>query len=297
VVVGGVPKPPLPGACEARKFLASNADWLRSALINEPRGFDAIVGAYLCEPADPSCVTGVVFFNNVSYLNGCLHGTIGVVQTLAYLGRLQAGNHRIETPVGVITANLSENGKITVHNVPSYRYATDVVVQTKTHGTVIGDIAWGGNWFYLISNQGPEIHSYSIDALTDFCWDVRQALEKHQITGDRGEVIDHIEVFGPCGKGIEGDGQNFVLCPGKAFDRSPCGTGTSAKIACLAASGQLQEGELWRQASIIGTVFEASYQPLTDGKITPIISGSAYITGEATMILDPLDPFKHGIHY
>lgn len=297
VVIGGAPVPPKPGAFEAREFLATEADWLRSALINEPRGFDAIVGAYLCEPADTSCVTGVVFFNNVSYLNGCLHGTIGVVQTLAYLGRIKPGDHKIETPVGVITARLDEDGRITVRNVPSYRYATEVQVDVPEHGTVTGDIAWGGNWFFLISNQGPEVCSGNIEALTAFSWAVRQALEDQKITGEDDDLIDHIEIFGPTTEGVEGDGQNFVLCPGKAFDRSPCGTGTSAKLACLAASGELAEGEIWRQASIIETILEGSYENLEDGKILPIVSGTAHVTGETTFILDPLDPFQHGIHF
>lgn len=296
VVIGGAPVPPVAGALAARDFLASEADWLRSALINEPRGFESMVGAYLCEPSDSSCVTGVVFFNNVSYLNGCLHGTMGVVQTLAHLGRIASGDHRIETPVGVISASLSENGTITVRNIPSYRFAEAVTVEVPGYGPVTGDIAWGGNWFFLISEQGPAVRFENIDVLTIFTWQVRQALESYNITGDSSELIDHIECFGPPAHGLEADSQNFVLCPGKAYDRSPCGTGTSAKLACLAAAGKLAEGQIWRQASIIGTVFEGSFQSLPEaGQITPIIRGSAHVTGETVLILDPLDPFQFGI--
>ena len=296
VVIGGAPVPPAPGALAARDFLAAEADWLRSALINEPRGFEAMVGGYLCEPLDPSCVTGVVFFNNVSYLNGCLHGSIGVVKTLAYLGKITPGDHRIETPVGVITATLSDTGFVTVQNVPSYRYAADIAVEVPGYGTITGDIAWGGNWFFLISDQGPAVRFAEIEALTAFTWAVRQALEDQGITGADGGHIDHIEVFSDPAEGIDADSQNFVLCPGKAYDRSPCGTGTSAKLACLAASGKLAEGEIWKQASIIGTHFEGSFKRLPEGdQITPIVTGSAFVTSEATLILDPLDPFQYGI--
>ncbi|MGJ8696602.1 MAG: proline racemase family protein [Verrucomicrobiaceae bacterium] len=295
VVIGGAPVPPSPGALAARDFLSSEADWLRTALINEPRGFEAIVGAYLCQPADPTCVTGVVFFNNDSYLNGCLHGTIGLVQTLHHLGRIAPGDHRIETPVGIITATLSTDGSITVQNVPSYRFAEKVTVDVPGHGPVTGDISWGGNWFFLISNQGPDVRFQNIDALTAFTWSVRQALEAQHITGADGGLIDHIETFASPAPGITADSQNFVLCPGKAYDRSPCGTGTSAKLACLAASGQLAEGQTWTQASIIGTTFQGTYKSLPEGKITPIITGTAHITAEATLILNPNDPFHHGI--
>jgi len=298
VVIGGAPIPPVPGALAAREFLTSEADWLRSALINEPRGFDAMVGAYLCEPADATCVTGVVFFNNVSTLNSCLHGTIGLVQTLAHLERITAGDHRIETPIGVITATLSDAGLITVKNVSSYRHAADCPVEVAGYGTVTGDISWGGNWFFLISDQGPKVRFENIEELTAFTWAVRQALEEQDITGADNEHIDHIEVFGSPADGIDADSQNFVLCPGKAYDRSPCGTGTSAKLACLAASGKLAAGEIWRQASIIGTVFEGSFEALPEnGRITPIVTGSAHITGEATLILHPLDPFQFGIRF
>ena len=298
VIIAGAPVPPQPGAVAAREFLATEIDWLRSALINEPRGFEAMVGAFLCEPADATCVTGVVFFNNVSTLNSCLHGTIGLVQTLAHLGRITSGDHRIETPVGVITATLADDGLITVKNVPSYRHADNVPVEVPHYGTVTGDIAWGGNWFFLISDQGPDVRFQNIETLTAFTWAVRQALEDQNITGaDKGH-IDHIEVFGSPIAGLAADSQNFVLCPGKAYDRSPCGTGTSAKLACLAASGKLAEGEIWRQGSIIGTVFEGSFETLPEcGQITPIVTGSAHITGEATLILHPLDPFQFGIRF
>jgi len=295
VVIDGAPACQNPGAKAAREFLTTETDWLRRALILEPRGFEAIVGAFLCEPADPDCVTGVVFFNNVACLNSCLHGTIGLVKTLEHLGRIIPGTHKIETPVGVIEATLSTDGAVTVSNVPSYRFVAGQKVEVPNYGTISGDIAWGGNWFFLIQDQGPPVRFDQLEALTAFTSAVSQALQDQHITGENNELIDHVETFGP--PLVDADSQNFVLCPGKAYDRSPCGTGTSAKLACLAASGKLAEGETWRQAGIIGTTFLGRYARLPDSrKITPIITGSAHITGEATLILDSRDPFQFGIN-
>ena len=284
------------GAVATRDFLENKADWIRTTLINEPRGFDAIVGACLCEPADPTCVTGVVFFNNLSCLHSCLHGTIGIVETLAHQGRIEPGEHRIETPVGVVTAILNKDHSITVKNIPSYRFAKDVEVTLPDGQKITGDISWGGNWFFLISDQGPEIKTKNIDSLTEFTKTVRDSLHAQNITGENGGEIDHIECFASPQPGIEADSQNFVLCPGSAYDRSPCGTGTSAKLACLAASGELAEGQTWRQASIIGSVFEGSFESLPNSaKVIPVVTGRAFVTGETTVIIHPDDPFKHGI--
>jgi len=293
-VISGLDTPT--GTSATRDYLRKYADWIRTALINEPRGFNAMVGAFLCQPSDPSCVTGVVFFNNVSYLHGCLHGTIGVMATLAHLGRIEPGEYRIENPLGVITATLNEDHSVTVKNLPAYRHAAEVTVDVPVFGPVTGDIAWGGNWFFLISDQGPAIRSSNVAALTEFTSSVRKALETHHITGADGGEIDHIECFADPQPGIEADSQNFVLCPGQAYDRSPCGTGTSAKLACLAAKGTLAEGAIWKQASIIGSIFEGSYETIPDSdEIIPIVTGRAFVNGETTLILNPEDPFQHGI--
>ena len=268
-------------------------DHLRSAITNEPRGSDALVGALLCEPVDKTCATGVIFFNNVGYLGMCGHGTIGIVATLAYLNRIGPGRHRIETPVGTVEALLDSDGEVTVANVPSYRFATNVVVDVKGHGPVAGDVAWGGNWFFLVNTHGQNIAIGNLEALTDFTWRIRQALTAADITGEGGQEIDHIELFAP--SDVAGvDSKNFVLCPGKAYDRSPCGTGTSAKLACLYADGKLSVGQVWRQESIVGSIFEGSIT-LESEKIHPSIKGSAFITAEADLILDDNDPFCMGI--
>jgi 4-hydroxyproline epimerase len=269
-------------------------DGFRSAVVNEPRGSDVIVGGLLCEPVDPGCAAGVIFFNNVGYLGMCGHGTIGLIASLAYLGKIAPGTHRIETPVGEVRTELHANGEVTVANVASYRYAHNITVAVEGYGSVTGDVAWGGNWFFLVT---AHTHAYrlelaEVEALTAYTWAIRRALQAAGITGADGAEIDHIELYGASPRGA--DSKNFVLCPGKAYDRSPCGTGTSAKLACLQADGRLREGEAWRQASILDTEFRGAFT-LREGKLVPEITGRAYITAEAELLLDPQDPFRQGI--
>jgi 4-hydroxyproline epimerase len=278
---------------ERLRRMRAEHDRFRSAVVNEPRGSDVYVGALLCEPSDRSCAAGVIFFNNVGYLGMCGHGTIGLVVTLAHLGRIGPGEHRIETPVGVVSARLDGSGEVTVGNVPSYRAARAVAVDVPGVGRVTGDVAWGGNWFFLVEAQGRKLALEHADELTEVTWQMRLALARAGVTGDRGEEIDHVELFGPPARD-DADSKNFVLCPGKSYDRSPCGTGTSAKVACLYADGKLRDGEIWRQEGIVGSVFEASVS-VSDGEIRPSIKGSAFVNSEATLILDPRDPLRWGI--
>jgi len=274
------------------RFCSEN-DFFRSAVVNEPRGSDVVVGALLCEPSDPESAAGVIFFNNVGYLGMCGHGTIGLVASLAHMGKIAPGEHRIETPVGIVTARLHETGEVTVNNVVSYRRARGVEVELPGFKRVRGDVAWGGNWFFLVEEHGFEIALENVEVLTRFTWAVRQGLQAAGITGDDGEEIDHIELFGPSRTpGV--DSRNFVLCPGKAYDRSPCGTGTSAKLACLYADGKLREGQVWRQESIVGSVFEGRIK-VRDGKVYPSVTGSAFVNAESELVLDPRDPFRNGI--
>ncbi len=268
-------------------------DDFRCAVVNEPRGSDAVVGALLCPPVDETCVTGVIFFNHVSYLGMCGHGTIGVVATLAHLNRIGAGAHRIETPVGVVVAHLDRDGQVEVANVPSYRLHANVTIEVPGLGPVTGDVAWGGNWFFLVKEHSEELVLENLDRLMDFTLRVRAALAEAGITGLGGHEVDHVELFAPSQlAGV--DSKNFVLCPGKAYDRSPCGTGTSAKLACLVADGKLSEGEVWRQESIVGSVFEGRVKVI-DNMVHPHIKGSAFITAESDLILDERDPFALGI--
>jgi len=266
-------------------------DQFRSAIVNEPRGSNVMVGALLVEPEDKTCAAGVIFFNNVGYLGMCGHGTIGLVVTLAYLGRIQPGDHRIETPAGIVTATLHANGEVSVANVPSWRAQKAVTVNVPGLGPVAGDVAWGGNWFFLVNDHGQKLALTHVELLTAFACRIRQAVNAQGFPG-----VDHIEFFSPLAK-PGANSRNFVLCPGKAYDRSPCGTGTSAKLACLAADGKLAEGVPWIQESIIGSTFTAKFRWLdrVAGTIVPIITGAASVNAEATLLLDERDPFCWGI--
>ena len=343
VVISGGPDLGRGTMAERRLVFQEKFDEFRSAVVNEPRGSDVIVGALLCEPVDPANVAGVIFFNNVGPLWMCGHGTIGLGVTLGHLGRIKAGTHRLETPVGLVTFDYDGANGVSFENVPSYRFAHNVTVEVDGVGPVTGDIAWGGNWFFLvdaaknmclnlqygtktphpnplptteaavpepgrgdkaaepsISVTCPSAHVpqpafglADVEQLTNITWRIRQALERNGITGADGGVIDHIELFGSPGD-VANHSRNFVLCPGRAYDRSPCGTGTSAKLACLFADGKLHPGDTWRQESILGSVFEGSVR-LDGDQLIPRVTGTAYVTAEATLLLDPADPFQMGI--
>ena len=281
---------------ERREIFASKYDSYRRAFCTEPRAGDTTVGALLVPPSDPTCSVGVIFFNNTGYLNMCGHGTIGLVRTLEYLGRLQPGPHRIDTPVGAVGATLHRDGRVSIENVAAYRAEKGFVLPVDGLGKVAGDIAWGGNWFFLIENHGLEIALQNRAALMDYCLRVKDALALGPVRQAQGgpetQKIDHIELFGPS---HVADSRNFVLCPGGAYDRSPCGTGTSAKLACLCADGKLSPGQVWRQESVIGTIFEATYRLDRTGSIIPTITGSAFVNAKGEIVLDDQDPFQFGI--
>ena len=291
LVMTGFPK--LAGATLADQLdnLRNDHDPWRRACLLEPRGNDVWVGALYCAPVTPGATCGVIFFNNAGYLGMCGHGTIGLVASLHYLGRIVPGVHTIDTPVGCVTATLQDDGSVTLGNVPSYRYRQHVAVEVAGHGVVKGDIAWGGNWFFLVSEHGKSLEMDNIGALTDYTWAMLKALEDQGIRGADGALIDHVELFAD---DAHADSRNFVMCPGKAYDRSPCGTGTSAKLACLAADGKLEPGETWIQASIIGSQFEGRYE--WEGEnVRPFITGRAYMTADSTLLIDEQDPFAWGI--
>jgi 4-hydroxyproline epimerase len=274
-----------------RDDLRNHHDQWRRACLLEPRGNDVLVGALFCEPVTKGALGGVIFFNNAGYLGMCGHGTIGLIASLHYLGRIEPGVHLLDTPVGPVEATLLENGAVTVANVPSYRYRRDVPVDVPGHGRFQGDIAWGGNWFFLVTEHGQALTLDNVEALTAFTWSLLQALSDQGIRGENGALIDHVELFAA---DPVANSRNFVMCPGKAYDRSPCGTGTSAKLACLAADGKLAPGERWLQASITGSQFEAHYDVEGD-RIRPFITGRAYMTADSTLLVDDTDPFAWGI--
>ena len=293
VVVAGGPDLGNGPLAQRRALFRERFDHFRSAIVDEPRGSDVMVGALVCEPVDKSCAAGVIFFNNAGYLGMCGHGTIGAVVALGHAGRLAPGRHRLETPVGVVGIEYDGANQVALENVPCYRHAAGVTIEVDGLGPITGDVAWGGNWFFLVSEHRQELDLANVDRLIDVTWRIRQALERAGITGAAGEEIDHIELFGPP-RNPAADSRSFVLCPGKSYDRSPCGTGTSAKLACLVADGKLRPGQIWRQESIVGSLFEGSVR-LENGQVIPRICGAAYVNAEATLLLDPSDPFCMGI--
>lgn len=288
IVMGGGPDLGEGTLAEKLERFGQEYDFFRSAVVNEPRGSDVFVGALYVKPSIEGSIGGVLFFNNVGYLGMCGHGTIGLVKILSHLDRISPGSHLLETPVGNITVTLAEDGLVSLTNVPSYRTATAVTADVPGYGVVTGDIAWGGNWFFLSDKHTQRLEQDNIEQLTDYARKLRKVLN------EQGHPeVDHIELCGPA-VSPEANARNFVLCPGSAYDRSPCGTGTSAKIACLAADGKLAEGETWVQESIIGSRFYGHYQ--SDGdRVIPTISGRAYVTAVSTLYLYENDPFRWGI--
>jgi len=295
VVIAGWPQPVGATMAERRDSLRRDQDALRQAVIREPRGHDAVVGALLTPPVSPGAIAGVVFFNDVGYLGMCGHGLIGVVRTLEYLGRLGFGAVCVDTPVGLVRAELARDGSVSLENVPAFVYREGVTVDVPGVGAVRGDVAWGGNWFFLTELDGAELSLSRVRELTRATMAIRDELTRADITGEGGALVDHIELFGPPTRG-DADSRNFVLCPGVAYDRSPCGTGTSAKMAALHARGVLRAGERWRQESITGSLFTGWVDERAGGRgVIPHIQGRAFVTSRATLLFDAADPFRLGI--
>jgi len=286
--------PPLEAATMEgrREELVRRDDSLRRAVVLEPRGHEAIVGALLTPPVSAGAAAGVVFFNNVGPLWMCGHGLIGVVRTLEFLGRIGPGNVRIDSPAGPVSAELAPDGVVTIENVPAYCHERDVSVNVPGVGRVTGDVAWGGNWFFLTTLPGEPVELSNVARLGVAASALLKTLRERGVTGKDGGEIDHVEIFGPPGR-VDADSRNYVLCPGGEYDRSPCGTGTSAKMATLFARGDLKAGERWRQESITGSLF-TGWLTERDGALFPHIQGRAFVTGETRLHFDPADPFRAG---
>lgn len=293
VVVDGWPQPAGATMAERRDHLRRQQDHLRRAVVLEPRGHEAVVGALLTPPVEAGSLAGVVFFDNEGCLGMCGHGTIGVVRTLAELGRLGSGAARLDTPVGPVRAELNGDGSVTLRNVPAYCHAQDVLVDVPELGRLKGDVAWGGNWFFLAELPGEPLELANRERLTRITLKIRDALRAQGVRGADGAEIDHVELFGGASR-PDADSRNFVMCPSGAYDRSPCGTGTSAKLAVLHARGQLALGRPWRQEGITGGLFTA-WLDAEEGRLIPHIRGRAFITGRTTLLFDPADPFRQGL--
>jgi 4-hydroxyproline epimerase len=296
VVIAGGPDLGTGDLPDRVRRLQREFDDFRCGVVREPRGSEVVVGGLLCEPVDPKSAAGVIFFNDVGYLGMCGHGTIGLVTTLAHMGRIGSGQHQIETPVGTVSTYLHGDGRVSVFNVPSYRFRASVPVEVPGYGRFSGDIAWGGNWFFLIAEHPFHLSLANRAELVAASTAIRSALIESGITGENGVLIDHIEFFS-APQSPSNASRNFVLCPGASFDRSPCGTGTSAKMACLYADGKLAPGDIWIQEGILGTFFEGKIAGAPNGRVHPEITGRAWITGESKLLFQSNDPFAAGIRF
>lgn len=292
VVLEGWPQPQGSTMAERRDDLRARFDTFRRAVVCEPRGHEAMVGALLTPAVAPGAATGVVFFNNVGWLGMCGHGLIGVVRTLEYLGRLEVGEVSVDTPVGPVSATLHEDGSVTIRNVPSFCHLKDVQVEVPGVGLVTGDVAYGGNWFFITQLPDCPVELANLDNLTRVTRAILRELSDQGVTGRDGAEIDHVEISAPPAR-PDADCKNFVLCPGGEYDRSPCGTGTSAKMASLFARGELSIGESWCQESVTGSMFTGWLEENENGLI-PYVRGHAYVTGETTLHFNPSDPFRDG---
>jgi proline racemase len=298
VIVDGWPRPAGATMQERRESLRRDADHLRRAVVCEPRGHAAIVGALLTPAVNPDSAAGIVFFNNETYLGMCGHGLIGVVRTLAHLGRLGPGTSRFDTPVGTVAAELHDDGSVSFANVPAFCERRDVRLDVPGYGMVTGDIAFGGNWFFITHLANEPIGLDRVEPLTRATRAIQRALDDAglrrmgQGATTAGDV-DHIEISGPPSR-ADADARNFVLCSGGEYDRSPCGTGTCAVMAARHARGELALEQRWHQESVTGSMFTGWLTRRDDGALIPHIQGSAFITGEGTLHLDAADPFRFG---
>lgn len=294
VIVSGGPDLGSGSLAERAKTLATEHKEFYRSVVSEPYGQEAMVGVMLVEPVDPDCVAGVIYFDAAAVIGMCGHGTIGVAATLAHMGKIGVGTHKIETPVGVVEVTLSDANTVTVKNVESHRLHKDVELDIDGVGTVSGDIAYGGNWFFIVDESPTPVIPSNLRNLTETAIKIRHAIQEKQLTGTDGGILDHIVLYGPA-LTENGHSRNFVLCPDNAYDRSPCGTGSSARLACLAADGRLAPDEEILQESTIGSSYRLRYLPSKEGAVIPIITGQAFVTKEATLIINPNDPLKNGI--
>jgi proline racemase len=292
VVVDGWPELAGLSMAERRAELEETYDHLRKAVVLEPRGHSAVVGALLTPPVEADSEVGVIFFNNVGYLGMCGHGLIGVVRTLENMGRIGPGKLRIDTPVGTVGAELARDGAVTMENVPCLAHALDVQLEVEGLGKVVGDVAWGGNWFFLTRLPDEPLELANLDRLLAVTQSIRRATDAAGLVPTGEGEIDHIEIFAPPTR-PDADSRNFVLCPGGEYDRSPCGTGTSAKLAVLHARGELELGELWHQESITGSLF-TGWLSRVEERLIPHIRGRAFVTAHSTLHFHPDDPCRGG---
>jgi 4-hydroxyproline epimerase len=276
-----------------REVFRSRYDDVRRALVTDPRGVEAMVGVILVPPADPTCDLGAFYFNRVGYLDMCGHATIGLAVSLGHTGRITPGPFRMETPAGVVGVEWHGGSDASFQSVTPRRIHRGLSIRCPDGSIVTGDVATSGLWFFICRDHGLPVVPEAIPQLLERSWAIRRSLGAAGVTGDTGEVIDHIVLMGPP-LDPANSARNFVLCPDGAFDRSPCGTATSALVGCLHEDVQLAEGAVWRQESILGGLYEASVRTQA-GVLVPTVRGRAWITAEATLQFSADDPYRAGL--
>lgn len=281
VLLDGFPTLAGPTVAAKRSDMSARFHEACADIVGEPRGSEPMVGALLVDPAAATSAAAVIFFDRSGPIGMCGHGMIGLIETLRHLGRIAPGTHRVETPVGTVEADLDDTGAVTIANVPSRRIATGVNLEVAGLGAAAGDVAFGGNTFFLVTSPAVSLDADRAELLQIS----RNVLTAAHAAGFTD--VDHIELFGDPTH-PDANSRSFVLCPSGTYDRSPCGTGTSAKVACLAADGKLAEGETWVQESITGSTFSASYiwVDRSSGEIAPRITGRAEVLSEGVLLID-----------
>jgi len=311
VVVGGVPNIPGKTLPEKKAYLEKNMDYLRKAIMHEPRGHNDMFGSILVQPVSDEADIGIIFMDGGGYLNMCGHGTIGASTIAVETGMVPKVEPytelTLEAPAGLVKVRATvENGKvkeITFRNVPAFLYKQDVKINVPEIGEITLDISFGGSFFAIVDAKqlGVKIVPENATKLKDIGLKIRDIVNKEieiqHPTLEHIKTVDLVEIYDEP-TNPEATLKNVVIFGEGQVDRSPCGTGTSAKLATLYAKGKIKEGELFVYESIIGTMFKGRVVGTTKvgdfDAVIPEITGSAYITGFNTFVIDEDDPMKYG---
>jgi len=309
IVVGGLPKVRGGSVAQKRDYIKSKMDYIRTLLCNEPRGHSCMYGAFLVEPSSEDADFGVIFFSTASYDDMCGHGTIGVATVLTEMNMVRREEPTtevtFETPAGLVRVETKVVGgkvkSVSFVNVPAFLYKKDISIDVPGYGEVKGDVAFGGNWFFYVNAKeiGVRVRSENVDALARAGIAIKNEFNKefdlvHPTNPNISRKLLATSIIDIPVKNKNAD-QNNIVVEGKWVDRSPCGTGTSGRMAVLFAKNKLGLNEDFVNESITGETFRGRLIGETKvgeyPAVVPEITGNAYITGFNHIILDPDDPF------
>jgi 4-hydroxyproline epimerase len=311
-VVTGGSIPRLEGSTmfDRRQHFVAAFDWIRTGLMFEPRGHDMMSGSILYPPTRPDCDVGILFIETSGCLPMCGHGTIGTVTIALENGLIEPkvpGLLKLDTPAGLVEARYDENGpyveSVRITNVPSFLYGRGYEVEVEGLGPLVVDVAYGGNFYAIVEPQERYSDLSDVDPSDIQRWSPKLRADfnaRHRIAHPQNPAIDRLTHVLWTGRAQTnaGSARNAVFYGDKAIDRSPCGTGTSARMAQLAATGRLKEGETFVHESIIGSTFAGRIEGRSRvgdrDAIIPSIEGWARVTGFNTIVIDDRDPFAHG---